>query len=462
MSTCSHRQCNFKSIPGNEKCILHADIQDKNVDFFGEQLQQHIEKCIKENDGHVVLESIVFPEHIKFDPFSRIDSKVARLGNVTLTQCKLPNLMKFQGIKLNEFELINNCGKELNLRDLKLDYVKIVDNDFDRLTLETSNFGQLTFLTYTPTGINTPKMGKVFLILNEIEYCQISNQVFNSLHIALTNIKGNFAANNLRSNDILIRESSFYSFTIFDEIMADKYFIFSNCVILKPQLFTIRRSDLSRSGFKGTVVSEINFVDNKWRESGKGRIRIIDHRIADGSESYKLVEGPYGKVSLKECSETYMQLKTNFEKKGNYIDAGDFHYSEMEMRRLSVPSFIRPMSIYSIYKYLSGYGEEPGKAIVVFFLVLISLSFLHLFIGFEVRNSLVKYEIQLSSPISLPSIHDLILSIRLTFANFTLRNIVSPTLAPNIWNNILWIFETIFGPLQLGLIALALKRRLRR
>lgn len=71
-------------------------------------------------------------------------------------------------------------------------------------------------------------------------------------------------------------------------------------------------------------------------------------------------KGDYARVE-----ELYRYLRINFEIKGDYKNAGDFHYGEMEMHRRASPwrRWV-PISWYNLYRCLSGYGERPLWALI--------------------------------------------------------------------------------------------------
>lgn len=60
-----------------------------------------------------------------------------------------------------------------------------------------------------------------------------------------------------------------------------------------------------------------------------------------------------------------------YEKAGDFKNAGDFHYGEMEMHRLPSKWCWFPFYWYNLYWFLSGYGERPSRAlgVLIFFLV---------------------------------------------------------------------------------------------
>jgi hypothetical protein len=59
----------------------------------------------------------------------------------------------------------------------------------------------------------------------------------------------------------------------------------------------------------------------------------------------------------------YRYLKINYEAEHDYKNAGDFHYGEMEMHRRASKWRWFPGYWYNLYRWFSGYGERPGKAL---------------------------------------------------------------------------------------------------
>ncbi len=60
----------------------------------------------------------------------------------------------------------------------------------------------------------------------------------------------------------------------------------------------------------------------------------------------------------------YRNLKINYEAEGDYKNAGDFHYGEMEMHRRASKWRWLPIYWYNFYRFLSGYGERPVRALI--------------------------------------------------------------------------------------------------
>ena len=116
--------------------------------------------------------------------------------------------------------------------------------------------------------------------------------------------------------------------------------------------------------------------------------------------------------------------------------AGSFHYGEKEMRRRSRSLFKDP--ILWFYWFLSGYSEDASRAIIIVTFIWFGFAFL-----FSLQNQ------QSSSTLLSSFSSDLFHSLQL----MTLQ--IKPT-------TILESIEAIIGPLQIGLMALAVRRRLNR
>ena len=53
----------------------------------------------------------------------------------------------------------------------------------------------------------------------------------------------------------------------------------------------------------------------------------------------------------------------SYEKEGDFKQAGDFNYGEMEMHRRASKWRWFPFYWYNLYRWLSGYGERPSWAL---------------------------------------------------------------------------------------------------
>jgi len=83
-------------------------------------------------------------------------------------------------------------------------------------------------------------------------------------------------------------------------------------------------------------------------------------------------------------AELYQQLKKNYDDKRDYWTAGDFHYGEMEMKRLASPKrnrllrwLHRHLGLVAWYKYASEYGESYARPAALLIGVLVAFSLLY-------------------------------------------------------------------------------------
>lgn len=161
--------------------------------------------------------------------------------------------------------------------------------------------------------------------------------------------------------------------------------IFSRTVFSHPEEVVFYKTDLGQALFHNCDVSRLNFSSVTWRPRKHGRRKVLEEEgELDWEYEYFQALVPLAdKADDREyrlIAELYQQLKKNYDDRKDYQTAGDFHYGEMEMKRLSsrwrnpIPRWLhRNLGLVAWYKYASRYGESyvwPG-----FFLVVILLTF---------------------------------------------------------------------------------------
>lgn len=148
-----------------------------------------------------------------------------------------------------------------------------------------------------------------------------------------------------------------------------------------------------------------------------------------------------------EVERLYRQLKKNHEERGDFSRAGDFHIGEKEARRLNPKTSWGVWVLLNLYRTLSKYGERATPA------------FMWL-VGF-ILVSAVGYYFLLDVPPYDPHgtitlLGALRLSLSATF--FPLRPL-------GLHDNVVWmlnLFQRLFSPLLLALLALAIRQRVKR
>jgi len=260
--------------------------------------------------------------------------------------------------------------------------------------------------------------------------------------------------------------SRFFERTFFDGEEKNRVFsdtqptLMISVLFQKPQDTLFRIVNLSRCSFINTDLSSVELTDIKWsikRGLLDTRKVIFDEISDDPNKNYPLIE------------KVYRQLKKNYKDRGNYGEAGDFHYGEMEMRRLSHCGFFKYLSLTALYKYLSGYGEKYWRAFFWLAVFLVSFAGSYLITGIEMQSKdanlsvviIYKFTFQPSTLLTSAFWKDFSSSLLHTFevATFQRDRMLTPL---STSGKFLEILQTIIVSAQVALTALAIKRKFKR
>ena len=116
-------------------------------------------------------------------------------------------------------------------------------------------------------------------------------------------------------------------------------------------------------------VSGVNFSSVTWRKRKRGGKRtVLEEQVSlDRPVASALRPHPdsHDERNYVLIAELYQQLKRNYDDRKDYWTAGDFHYGEMEMKRLHSRfawKWARWLSYHfnlvALYKVVSAYGES--------------------------------------------------------------------------------------------------------
>lgn len=161
--------------------------------------------------------------------------------------------------------------------------------------------------------------------------------------------------------------------------------IFSLAYFEYPRLTVFYRTYLGLALFHNCDVSELSFSDVEWRRRKNGKNKVFEEDVPlahYAAQSLRLALHNCDARNYRLIAELYQQLKKNYENRPNYWKAGDFHYGEMEMRRLDPPQpgsvgrllltrkawvpwlngirlwWHRHVGVAACYRALSEYGES--------------------------------------------------------------------------------------------------------
>jgi hypothetical protein len=97
-------------------------------------------------------------------------------------------------------------------------------------------------------------------------------------------------------------------------------------------------------------------------------------------------------------AQIYQQLKKNYDSRLDYWTANEFHFGEMEMKRLAGPTNVpllwlrrwwhRNFSFVAWYKYASDYGNSYGKPLLWLLGTLLAATLLFPITGLELKQAI--------------------------------------------------------------------------
>ena len=154
--------------------------------------------------------------------------------------------------------------------------------------------------------------------------------------------------------------------------------IFPNAAFKKPEAVIFYKTYLGQALFHNCDVSKFVFRDVRWRKRSNSKSMVFEEEVKLGGEDDWFTEalrpdkGDPDERNYTLIAELYQQLKKNYDDRRDYWTAGDFHYGEMEMKRLHstrrdprVRWLHRCAGLAAWYKYASGYGESYVRPFVM-------------------------------------------------------------------------------------------------
>lgn len=213
-----------------------------------------------------------------------------------------------------------------------------------------------------------------------------------------------------------------------------------------------RYADLSRCRFLRTDLRDLEFTGVKWCSEVSSDGRCFDEwfwRIGLYDEVYEQnqednsgeKQGDEGSSSPPwfEIERLYRQLKRNYEDRGDFPRAGNFHIGEKVARRQNPQTHWGACSLLTAYRALSKYGERALPAFLWLLFIVLACA------GAYAAN-----------PCTEGCFEALRLSTQATFFPVQPIELEGPGVG---WVN---LFQRIVSPLILFLLALALRQRVKR
>jgi uncharacterized protein YjbI with pentapeptide repeats len=137
----------------------------------------------------------------------------------------------------------------------------------------------------------------------------------------------------------------------------------------KPGEIVFDDVDLSRALFNHRDVTEVWFTSSvRWgRRSGNRGVAVFEETIPLNQEIAQGLQRD-GQRDFRAVAQIYQQLKKNYDARLDYSTANEFHFSEMEMKRLASPTdgpllglrhwWHARLSLVAWYRHASDYGNS--------------------------------------------------------------------------------------------------------
>ncbi len=479
MATCKYEsdeyRCPWESDEetGDGFCILHSPNPEKDQEAFAKRLAAHREKY-----GDVFI-GFVFPATVSF-------TNTEFSGNADFTGAKFSGEARFGGAK---FVGNANFGRaafsgNANFREATFSRVGFYDAtfgkanfgravfregagfldatfngnaDFSDATFGEAHFGCATFSGETDF-FETTFNGEAYFSEAAFDGKTIFYKATfsGSADFELATFSGSARFRGTEFTEaVSFRGASFLGRTLFQGGKRDQKRVhvflgrgseaecdFTDAVIDLLAVLSFRGVDLTRCKFLGTDLRKVELTDVIWARLGR-RFGIYDQ--LDAERNGRTDEYPF-------IERLYREIKQNYEDRRDYERASDFHYGEKEMRRRNPKTRPGLRFLLTLYWLFSGYGERWVRPLICGAILLVVCAGLYLLLGLHPKSG--------GATLDVTSLWDWL---RSGFYSFRVMTLLRPDdLAPIRYAKLVKAFESLAGPLLIGLAALAIRQRLKR
>ena len=178
--------------------------------------------------------------------------------------------------------------------------------------------------------------------------------------------------------------------------------VFALANFSKPGEIVFDDVDLSRALFHNCDVSQLSFTSSvKWAKRPNNRgFAVFDETIPTKTLERQFEVEPKSNWHRDHhaVEQIYQQLKKNYDSRLDYWTANEFHFGEMEMKRLAVPTdgpllWLRRwwhprLSFVALYRWASDYGNSYGWPLFWLFAVLLTAALLFPITGLELKQAI--------------------------------------------------------------------------
>ncbi|WP_103021005.1 pentapeptide repeat-containing protein [Salinibacter altiplanensis] len=419
---CEHAEvCGCKALEEHDgKCILHSEDLDKDENRFEEALEEHRE----EHEGDFRL--MVFPGEAEFTgatfelanfenaTFDKADFEGTEFGNAYFSGVTF-GVVNFENAKFDSASFKNATFEEADFRRADFDFAHFWDATFEKAIFESATFEEVLFnnatfkeadpvgadfvgATFNQANFENANFEKAAFWHATFEKAEFEGAIFGGAYFH------NATFGEVDFTDAVLKKAYFERSTFEDRVLFDQCFKsqekdqfvearFTGCEFNGDVLFSgtgeenrvfaggnvnfrnvtvapesslhYRYADLSRCSFLRTDLRDVEFTGVKWCEKVSSDGRYFDEwfrRVGIYDEAYGQNRGEYSTPPWPEIERLYRQLKSNYEDRGDFPRAGDFHIGEKVARRQNSQTHWGAQFLLTVYRALSKYGERALPA----------------------------------------------------------------------------------------------------
>jgi uncharacterized protein YjbI with pentapeptide repeats len=401
---------------GDGCCILHSPNPNKNGDDFDKALAEHQDPanwCYRNN-----FRGFVFPGDVNF--MGKVFecgadfTDVTFHGTASFTRATFPVAADFAWAKFNGFAGFSGAiFGENTSEDFRADF-------------------RFTKFKKGADFIDAKFWGRAAFTMAEFEDSAFFRSEFEDADFRESEFYKDSWFTGTFSKRAVFRGAKFLGFTLFQggsdgKIFAATEVDFRNVIISPLDALIIRDADLQKCRFLGTDLRKAEITNADWPKIGK-RNAVYDEKILLTKNEIP---------QYQHLERLNRELKQNYEDRRDYERMSDFHYGEKEMRRQNTRGLLR--FALRTYRCLSGYGEDFKRAFFCVLALAAICAFLFWCLGFCPQQA-VFYSLRVMLHLKPEAIAEPV----------------------GWWVGSVFIFESILGPVLIGLFGLALRQRLKR
>jgi uncharacterized protein YjbI with pentapeptide repeats len=448
-----HEVCN-RDVEGNSAeglCILHSTDPAKDTHAFAEALAAHRQR--KGDDfsrfffpGRADFYRATFSEGADFrfatfsgeaDFGSAMFNGMAFFGSARFT--KKASFLEATFSEGADFRFVTfsgeaDFGRARFTKEASFSVATFSEGaDFGSVTFSgEADFGSAMFNEDASFAVTTFSQGANFgraLFIKEAEF-----------HAAT------FSGKTLFTGGEIIPETGDHVFVL--HIFAGIEVDFTEVVINQPDAMTFLGADLTKCQFQNTDLRKVQFVGVTWPRKRR-RVVVYDEIVSAESEDKST--RPWAQIER-----LYRELKQNYEDRRDYERSGDFHYSEKEIRRQNPETATGLRFFLWLYWLFSGYGERYLRPLLWTGLLFAGSTIGYMWWGLRLKDgsSSLAWTYPWINPWDW---------LRSAYYSFRVMTLLKPDdWVPLRYAQLVNTFQTLLGPVFLGLFALALRQRLKR